>query len=43
MNVKDLFETLAKVDENNFAVVENDCVCLYSKDEFAPTPVFTDK
>ena len=43
MDNKTLFEALAKVDEKHFAVVEDDYVCIYNKDEFAPTPVFADK
>ena len=38
MSNKELFELLAQVDENHFAVVENECVEIYSKDEFLPTP-----
>jgi len=37
-----MFELLARVDENHFAIVENDCTTLYAKDEFAPTPVRAD-
>lgn len=39
MCLKDLFEALSKIDENHFIVIENDCVGLYDKREYLPTPV----
>lgn len=38
MNVNEIFERLAMVDENHFAIVENGCVEIYDKSEFYATP-----
>lgn len=38
MNKERLNEVLAKVDENHFAIVENDCVEIYNKEDFYATP-----
>lgn len=38
-DVKELFRILASVDEDNFAIVENECVRIYSKEDFLPTPM----
>ena len=38
MDHKRLIDILSRVDENNFAVIENDCAELYSKKEFFATP-----
>lgn len=39
MDYKYLFELLAALDEDHFLVVEKNCVEVYSKDMFLPTPV----
>ena len=41
MDVKTLIEALAKVDRDHFIIVEEDCVELYSKEDFLPTPTPT--
>lgn len=38
MESERLNELLAMVDEDHFAIVENDCVEIYSKKEFYATP-----
>lgn len=38
-NGKRLFEVLSRIDDEHFAVVENECVEIYSKTEFIATPV----
>lgn len=43
MDSKRLIEALAMVDENHFVIVEKDCVEIYSKDDFLPTPTPTRK
>lgn len=43
MDAKRLIDILARVDEDHFAVIENDCVELYSKAEFYATPTPKDE
>lgn len=38
MDVKTLIEALAKVDRDHFIIVEEDCVEVYRREEFWPTP-----
>ena len=38
-DARNLFRALGAVDENHFAVVENDCATVYSKEDFLPTPM----
>ena len=38
MDVKTLIEALAKVDRDHFIIVEEDCIEVYRKEEFFPTP-----
>ena len=38
MDSKRLIDILSRVDEDHFAVIENDCAELYSKAEFLATP-----
>lgn len=38
MDVKTLIEALAKVDRDHFIIVEEDCVEVYRKDLYFPTP-----
>lgn len=38
-DVREFFHALEAVDEDHFAVVENDCVTVYSKEDFIPKPM----
>lgn len=38
MDVKTLIEALAQVDRDHFIIVENDCVEVYRKEDYFPTP-----
>jgi len=38
-DAKELLKTLAMVDENHFAIVENECVGVYSREDFVPMPM----
>ena len=41
MDVKTLIEALAQVDRDHFIIVEDDCVEVYRKEDFFPTPTPT--
>ena len=43
MDVKTLIEALAQVDRDHFIIVEEDCVEVYRKEDFFPTPTPTTK
>lgn len=38
-DARELFSALGAVDEGHFAIVENECVGVYSKEDFLPTPM----
>lgn len=38
-DARELFSALGAVDEDHFAIVENECVGVYSKEDFLPTPM----
>lgn len=43
MDVKILIEALAQVDRDHFIIVEEDCVEVYRKEDFFPTPTPANK
>ena len=42
-DIKTLIEALAQVDRDHFIIVEEDCVEVYRKEDFFPTPEPTTK
>lgn len=38
-DIRELFKALGAVDKDHFAIVENECVGVYSKEDFLPTPM----